>query len=155
MKAKYNWSRFINLNPCTTIRFSDISHNTSKTHDIDLKLFSRYKNCQASVKFQSGVSKSIFNQSIFRTPSELLLNDLASPMSDILQKWFLNYIDLSHTAEFKTKTPNNASKCRTTHGYMFRGCDHEPGPWFNIQMSPYQESKSHCGDKTVVRSTYL
>ena len=30
-----------------------------------------------------------------------------------------------------------------------------PGPRFNIKMSSYQYSKSHCGDKTVVRSSYL
>ena len=29
-----------------------------------------------------------------------------------------------------------------------------PGPWFNINMS-YQYRKSHCVDKTVVRSSYL
>ena len=29
------------------------------------------------------------------------------------------------------------------------------GPWFNIEMSSYQYRKSHCGDKTVVRSSYL
>ena len=29
------------------------------------------------------------------------------------------------------------------------------GPWFNIKMSFYQYRKSHCGDKTVVRSSYL
>ena len=30
-----------------------------------------------------------------------------------------------------------------------------PGPWFNIKTSSYQYRKSHCGDKTVVRSSYL
>ena len=30
-----------------------------------------------------------------------------------------------------------------------------PGPWFNIKISYYQYRKSHCGDKTVVRSSYL
>ena len=30
-----------------------------------------------------------------------------------------------------------------------------PGPWFNIKMTSYQDRKSHCGDKTVVRSSYL
>ena len=30
----------------------------------------------------------------------------------------------------------------------------QPGPRFNIKMS-YQYRKSHCGDKTVVRSSYL
>ena len=29
------------------------------------------------------------------------------------------------------------------------------GPWFNIKMSSYQYRKSHCADKTVVRSSYL
>ena len=29
------------------------------------------------------------------------------------------------------------------------------GPWFNIKMSSYQYRKSHCVDKTVVRSSYL
>ena len=28
------------------------------------------------------------------------------------------------------------------------------GGWFNIKMSSYQYRKSHCGDKTVVRSSY-
>ena len=30
-----------------------------------------------------------------------------------------------------------------------------PGPWFNIKMTSYQYKKSHYGDKTVVRSSYL
>ena len=29
------------------------------------------------------------------------------------------------------------------------------GPWFNIKMSSYQYRKSHCGDKTILRSSYL
>ena len=29
------------------------------------------------------------------------------------------------------------------------------GAWFNIKMLSYQYRKSHCGDKTVVRSSYL
>ena len=29
------------------------------------------------------------------------------------------------------------------------------GPWFNIEMLSYQYRKSHCGDKTVIRSSYL
>ena len=31
----------------------------------------------------------------------------------------------------------------------------ESGPWFNIKMSSYQYRKSHWGDKTVIRSSYL
>ena len=31
----------------------------------------------------------------------------------------------------------------------------QPVPWFNIKKSPYQYRKSHWGNKTVVRSSYL
>ena len=31
----------------------------------------------------------------------------------------------------------------------------QSGIWFNIKTSSYQYRKSHCGDKTVVRSSYL
>ena len=31
----------------------------------------------------------------------------------------------------------------------------ETGPWFNIKMPFNQFRKSHCGDKTVVRTSYL
>ena len=30
-----------------------------------------------------------------------------------------------------------------------------PGPRFNIKMPSYQYRKPHCGDKTVIRSSYL
>ena len=30
-----------------------------------------------------------------------------------------------------------------------------PGPWFNIKMLSYQYRKSHCGDKTILRPSYL
>ena len=36
-----------------------------------------------------------------------------------------------------------------------RWCYKAPGPWFNIKMPSYQYRKFHCGDKTVVRSSYL
>ena len=45
--------------------------------------------------------------------------------------------------------------CRQTNGWY--ACFHpmESGPRFNINMSSYQYRKSHCGDQTVVRSSYL
>ena len=30
-----------------------------------------------------------------------------------------------------------------------------PGPWFNIKMSSYQYRKPHCGDKMILRPSYL
>ena len=54
----------------------------------------------------------------------------------------------SFSLEFKL-----GCRCRccgiVSHFFMW------PGPWFNIKMSSYQYRKSHCGDKTVVRSSYL
>ena len=51
------------------------------------------------------------------------------------------------------------------NGSRFSGCKHgstamkelgsDPGPRFNIKMPSYRYRKSHCGDKTVVRSSYL
>ena len=31
----------------------------------------------------------------------------------------------------------------------------KPGPWLNIKMTSYQYRKSHCGDKTILRQSYL
>ena len=31
----------------------------------------------------------------------------------------------------------------------------QPGGWFNIKMLSYQYRKSHCGDKTILRPSYL
>ena len=39
--------------------------------------------------------------------------------------------------------------------YLTRMAINQSGPWFNIKTSVYQYRKSHCGDKTVVRSSYL
>ena len=45
--------------------------------------------------------------------------------------------------------------------FKYRATNHvimivlQPGPRFNTKMSSYQYRKSHCGDKTVVRSSYL
>ena len=42
----------------------------------------------------------------------------------------------------------------TTQPSYVTWSDDTAGPWFNIKMS-YRYRKSHCGDKTVVRSYYL
>ena len=45
--------------------------------------------------------------------------------------------------------------CFVVNRCWHRHCLYLPGPRFNIKMSSYQYRKSHCGDKTVVRSSYL
>ena len=42
--------------------------------------------------------------------------------------------------------------CNTLH---LRPVDKITGPWFNIKMSSYQYRKFHCGDKTILRPSYL
>ena len=49
---------------------------------------------------------------------------------------------------------NLFSGTRSSHSTLMR-IGPFPGPRFNIKMSSYQYRKSHCGDKTVVRSSYL
>ena len=41
--------------------------------------------------------------------------------------------------------------------WSVQNCIHElcPGGWFNIKMPSYQYRKSHCGDKTILRPSYL
>ena len=39
--------------------------------------------------------------------------------------------------------------------YMWEVSSLRPGPRFNIKISSHQYRKSHCRDKTVVRSSYL
>ena len=34
-------------------------------------------------------------------------------------------------------------------------CAKEPGHWFNMKMPPYQDRKSHCRDRTILRPSYL
>ena len=40
------------------------------------------------------------------------------------------------------------------HSLFFSHCTRS-GAWFNIKMSSYQNRKSHCGDKTMLRPSYL
>ena len=41
--------------------------------------------------------------------------------------------------------------CPCSHGVPVA----TPGPRFNIKMTSYQYRKSHCGDKTILRPSYL
>ena len=50
----------------------------------------------------------------------------------------------------KALRKDSVSNCHVASAGLFRS-----GPWFNIKMSSYQYRKSHFGDKTVVRSSYL
>ena len=60
----------------------------------------------------------------------------------------VNYVYCYHEASFT----------RGDLGYVpyQKGINHgHPGGWINIKMPSYQYMKSHCGDKTILRSSYL
>ena len=44
-------------------------------------------------------------------------------------------------------------KCRACPVYLRRR--RRAGGWFNIKTASYQHRKSHCGDKTILRPSYL
>ena len=51
-----------------------------------------------------------------------------------------------------------AHTCMTCFGYQEMSPPvtmKQTGPWFNKKMSSYQYRKSHCGDKTILRPSYL
>ena len=54
--------------------------------------------------------------------------------------------------EYREMVPEASAGLSDTHGIQSIGLS--PGPWFNINMSSCQHRKSHCGDKTVARSSY-
>ena len=58
------------------------------------------------------------------------------------------------TVTLKHTLDNQLMNCSTCI-VASRSCLSLTGPWFNIKKSSYQYRKSHCGDKTVVRSSYL
>ena len=72
---------------------------------------------------------------------------------------FDGFFVVSHTF-IKSKLGHRcACRCPDTLGlgpqqakHCLQNCT---GSWFNIKMPSYQYRKSHCGDKTVVRSSYL
>ena len=76
-------------------------------------------------------------------PFCLGLNELA----DHTQTW---HKGVASWRKWPTHKPDNA--CGTDHWHC-QSC--VTGPWFNIKMSSYQYRESHCGDKTVVRSSCL
>ena len=57
----------------------------------------------------------------------------------------------------KPKTPAGALLTEHDSARFYEAARHienQTGPRFNINMSSYQYRKHHCGDKTVIRSSY-
>ena len=61
-------------------------------------------------------------------------------------------------ARNKTPRPGKHILPNKTYHWLGPATNHEaksPGPRFNIKMTSYQYRKSHCGDKTILRPSYL
>ena len=72
--------------------------------------------------------------------------------TSIINNWnlFENY-----KSKISFKFPRGQWVNMGPHWNISMGCGLGSGAWFNINMLSYQYRKSHCGDKTVVRSSYL
>ena len=82
------------------------------------------------------------------------MNFVGTQMPNILGNWQHNHLRklsgaFSHLF-WQSKEKKNKSGT-STQGL----CTWSSGPLFNIKMSSYQRRKFHCGDKMVVRSSYL
>ena len=70
----------------------------------------------------------------------------------------------SRTERIMPTSPKNMSKIQRLKNHfickiptILGPCDDakRTGPWFNIKMTSYQYRKFHCGDKTILRQSYL
>ena len=85
---------------------------------------------------------------------------MIAPMS-MMHPWWLwvNVPVNTIWTDDTTTTKQNTTKPRAYSWdilyYWLIDWKKHPGPWFNIKMASHQYRKFHCGDKTVVRSSYL
>ena len=101
--------------------------------------------------------------------SEILRIDLARVLSRVLTLFLVSCLGCPWYTDFK-RTGSKGTLVPDAPMLVSPGCDmvralaccvcaisgsKDPGPWSNIKMSSYEYRKSHCGDKTVVRSSYL
>ena len=82
------------------------------------------------------------------TLSQVVSDDYSQILTRGKQQWLTQ-----NTNELQEFAESMLGKYGRSPGGHF-GC-YYPGPCFNINMLSHQYRKSHCGDKTVVRSSYL
>ena len=85
---------------------------------------------------------------IYKWACLLLLCGWISATFTILIHFEFIHINLAHnrlTGDF----------CREAKALLTSVWNQASGPWFNIKMSSYQYRKTNCGDKTILRLSYL
>ena len=79
-----------------------------------------------------------------------------SPALNIVSNTRKLISNLNFTKHLPTKTSNSVAKSFWDKSNIFSPFrPSTPWGWFNKNIPSYQYRKSHCGDKTVVRSSYL
>ena len=67
-----------------------------------------------------------------------------------------NFVDLSAVPIFIVENLTTWTRGNTSgHLFCYEYHFYPSGPQFNMKMASYQYRKSHCGDKTILRPSYL
>ena len=93
-------------------------------------------------------------QAITRANSAMLLILYIS--RPVLTNWSVKWriTDILHNF-LRRKTRARRRRSRTSPSSRTKPRARRSVGWFNIKMSSYQYRKSHCGDKTILRPSYL
>ena len=88
---------------------------------------------------------------------------------DVITYPCLRYLPLAPKSSYKDHPKGNTDHPAIHHRWLVGGLrifyfalfsnvtsvKNRPGGWFNIKIPSYQYRKSHCGDKTILRPSYL
>ena len=95
---------------------------------------------------------------IHRTVAMFRLEDCI----EYMKRWMINNLmNLNNERTVLPISHNNVNQNQFCHKHQWLSYSTKPvvteesGPRFNIKMTSYQYRKSHCGDKTILRPSYL
>ena len=123
-----NFSTALKFNHQTSEQLENIPLSWSGNFYIQQHLAVR-----ALVGFWHRARETFFIQALQYCESHKRFRILCLPVSCMADPWNCNVHSLTHWLPYW----------------------HDQGPWFNIKISSYQHRKSHCGDKTILRPSYL
>ena len=151
--SSYHFVRDLTIAPCV-LSFNIILRSCFKTSIFSIIVSkSALGFCISSCKFWSLVSISLISALIllFLSLANLIVWPLMTHLIVSHKREGLASLLVSFTSSITCLTSLTYSKSYKRLQLSFQ----YPGPRFNIKMSSYRYRKSHCGDKTVVRSSYL
>ena len=102
-----------------------------------------------SIGSDNGLSPERRQAIIWTNAEILLIGPLGTNFSEIL-------IEIQTFSLKKIHLKMSSAKCCSFRlGLNVLILYYHTGPWFNIKMLSYQDRKSHCGDNTILRPSYL